>query len=559
MNSRALLALLLFTAAAPSRRVAVVTRVAAAPDVDGVLEEWSPGLFAVSPPASLGSGTSVIEEGVIDGDGDHSAEVWLTTSPGRLHLAAQVTDDLIEAQDVASELYRDDGLEVLLARPDGGLWHLGVNANGRAFLFDPPAGPLRGVEVAVRRAPPGYFLEATIPLGAFGASDATLDGWRLNLAARDVDRGVAAHRVWSGLAHTQRASLGQLTVVRSAPAPAPSPPCPAPARVVTLNEPLSVRREQLVAADAGVTLRLVNYQPARAPWARQWTAFDARQAAVDFERTAKVGANAVRVFVFYGPFGEHAVKPEALQRLRTVVGLAASAGLVVVVSFFPFDKEFRPTAWPGMAKHLETIVGAFVGEPAIAMWELMNEPDHAWALPDAGVTAREVSAWASHMAQVVRRADPSHLVTVGLAGHFARPGDGGVDADQALPFVDAVAVHGYFDDVPLGPFLERAKRLGKPVVLQEYGRSRLFWTAQEAARFDEGVCRAARAAGLAGVGAWELYDHPVGSIDWLERPWREAPENWFGLLSPDGVPHPRAAVFCRCLEAPAFKVRPVRP
>lgn len=553
MTTRALLLVLL--SAAPARRVAVVTQVPTAPRVDGRLDEWSPGLFSVSPPTLLNAGTGVVEEGRIDGDLDHSVEAWLTTSPGRLHLAALVTDERVEAQGVASELYRDDGLELLLSRPDGGLWHLGVSANGLAFLFDPPAGPLDGVEVAVTRGPPGYALEVSLPLSAFGATDRTLEGWRFNLAARDVDHGVAAHRVWSGVSHTQRASLGQLLVAKATAPARPPPPCPAPRRTVPLEAPLRTREAQLVAGDAGVTLKLVNYQPAERPWALQWTAFDAEQTARDLERAVRVGANAVRVFVFYGPFGEHRVKPELVQRLRTVVDLAASRGLVVVVSFFPFDKEFRREAWPGMGAHLEGIVSRFVGHPGIAMWELMNEPDHAWALGDGGVTAGDVRRWAEQMTSVVRRADPSHLVTVGLAGHFARRPDGGLDADEALPFVDVVSVHGYFDEPPLPVFLERAKALRKPVVLQEFGRSRLVATPEEAARFDEGVCRAARAANLAGVGAWELFDHPVGSIDWLPERWREVPENWFGLLSSTGVPHPRARAFCGCLEAPRFVVQ----
>jgi hypothetical protein len=555
--TRALISLFVLLAlgasATPSRRTAVVTRVTTPPRLDGQLAEWSPGLFAVTTPLTLAGATSTLETGRIDGDADHSAEVWLTTTPGALHLAALITDDDVRASHDAPELYRDDGLELLLARRDGGLFHLGVNANGLVWRFD--GGSLDGVKVAVVKRAPGFSVEATIPLSAFGATDATLDGWAVNVAARDVDGTEVAHRVWSGVSHSQRASMGTLTVVKAAREPAEPPPCAAPKRVVTLTQPLAVSGDRLVAGDAGVTLKLVNYQPADRPWARQWTEFDATQTQVDFERAAQVGANAVRLFVFYGPFGEHRVSAELLQRLKTVVALAAKAGLVSVVSFFPFDKEFRPSAWPGMGAHLKTIVETFANDPAIAMWDLMNEPDHAWAAADAGVSAREVSAWAQEMTRVVKAADPSHLITVGLAGHFAA-GDGGVRADEALPFVDVVSVHGYFDDVPLPAFLERAKALRKPVVLQEYGRSRLYWTGAEAAAFDARVCADVRAAGLSGVGAWELYDHPVGTIDWLREPWRESAENWFGLLNADGRRTQRAKAFCTCLESQRFVITP---
>lgn len=543
---------LLISGVEPSRRAAVVTRVAVAPVIDGSLAEWSPGLFAVSPPLTIASATSVIEEGTISADADHAVELWLTTTPGTLHLAAQVTDDLVQAGAVAPDLWKDDGLELLVEARTGALVHLGFNARGLVWRFGDGTGAVSGVAAAARTQRPGFMLEASIPLALLGLTDATLDGARVNFAARDVDGAAVAHRVWSGLRHTQRASLGTLTVVKAMPSAALVPRCPVSKRTVTIDAPLKVQGAQVMAKGTPVTLRLVNYQPADRPWARQWTEFDLEQTARDFSRAAQVGANAVRLFVFYAPFGEHQVSPVMLQRLRSVVDLAAKAGLLCVVSFFPFDKEFRRQAWPGMGKHLETIVSAFVGHPAIAMWDLMNEPDHAWALADAGTDARAVYDWATEMTAVVKRADPTHLVTVGLAGHFATR-DGGIDSIEALPFVDVISVHGYFDEAAMPNVLKNASSLGKPVVLQEYGRTRLQWTTTETAQFDTRICSIARAARVAGIGAWELFDHPVGSIDWLETPWREAPESWFGLLSSAGVPWPRAKAFCECLDAPTLR------
>lgn len=530
---------------APSRQTAVITVVSAPPIVDGSLAEWSPGLFAVSPPLSI----ETVEEGRVESDADHSAQVWLATTPGFLHFAALVTDDVVQAGESAPDLWRDDGIELIIDRGNGKLWHLGINASGKAWLFQPGGVP-EGVTVAVKRSAPGFVVEASIPLKAFRRTDATVSGVSLNVAARDVDGKDVAHRVWSGVQHSARASLGSAVVVKPQPS-AVIPACAPSKRVVRVMTPLSLNGTSLVIGSTPITLKLVNYQPAARPWARQWTEFDAEQLARDFAVAAKTGANAIRLFVFYAPFGEHLVKPVMLQRLKTAVELAGRAGLLSVISFFPFDKEFSPKAWPGMGKHLETIVSAFEGNPSIAMWDLMNEPDHSWALPDAGVSARDVSEWAKAMTAVVKKADPSHLVTVGLAGHFALR-DGGVEA--SLPFVDVVSVHGYFDEAQLPALLSGASALGRPVVLQEFGVSRLQYTAAEAAAFDSRVCALARKTGIAGVGAWELFDHPVGSIDWLKEPWREAPENWFGLATSSGVLLPRAQAFCSCLEAPRFSV-----
>lgn len=523
----------------------LATKVAKTPVVDGSLSEWQPGLFSIAPPIELGG---FVEEGAITDAKDHAVEAWAVVTGATLYIAAQVTDDQVVAKHRAQDIWQDDGVEVLL----GGGLHLGVSPLGEVWAFKGPA-RLEGVRAAARVTAPGYVVELAVPLKLF-ANGRNEGPWAVNLASRDVDRDSVAHRTWAGYRHHQLGTFGTMHLVAASAQTPAVKACPLVGAPVTLSAPLTVKDRSLMAGSTPVRLRLVNYQSAAKSWVQFWTQFDLPQIERDLEAAAKFGANGVRIFVFWEEFGGAAPTEDMAKRLEAVVGAAAARGLVSVVSFFPFKKEFARSRWAEMEPHLRALVRRFRGKPSIAMWDLMNEPDHVWAAPGATVKATDVAAWAKHMYAAVKDEDPTHLVTVGLAGHFAARGDAGIDDAEALPFVDVVSVHGYFER-PWGEFFERASSLGKPVVLQEYGQTRRFFSAEQARDADATMCRAAKLAELAGVGAWELFDHPVGSIAWYSEPWREGDENYFGLLDANGRSLPRAAAFCTCLDATRFVIR----
>jgi hypothetical protein len=90
-------------------------------------------------------------------------------------------------------------------------------------------------------------------------------------------------------------------------------------------------------------------------------------------------------------------------------------------------------------------------------------------------------------------------------------------------------------------------------VLQELGVSSIYEDDKSAHAFYEHACKAAEQAKVSGFGAWELFDHPVGTLDFLVPRYRETDENHYGLLRADRTPKPQAAAFCRCLsDAPRF-------
>jgi Cellulase (glycosyl hydrolase family 5) len=552
---RRLLCLALLPLAAAAKPVAIASSAPKSLVVDGSLVDWNPGQFSVSPQVFFGEGTTFTQTGVVKSNADHSARIYFAYRADALLMGALVTDDnLVVVRH--GEQWRGDGLE-LLVHTATGLLHVGVNPTGDVHAFSRPKGVDATLEAhAVARVEAkGWQVELSVPFSTMGlkAPPAELS---INVAMRDVDANEPpAHRVWSGQRHAQPASAGRLIFERPARPLASWPSCPT-ATAVKVTAPLRAEGRILKARTEEVRLRMLNFQGTTGNWQTFWTDFDVEQLRADLDVAQRLKANSIRIFVFDEPFGLESVRPQMLERLHVVVREAAARGMLSVVTFFPFKKEFRPEWDERMQRHLKQIVSTFVGDPAIAMWDLMNEPDHQWAIVDAGVSAGDVERWARLMTATVRSADPTHLVTVGLAGHFVTL-NLGTESPEALPFVDVTSVHWYGEDAQWPEAVKVLGTIPRPVVLQEVGTTALYFTQADGAQRLESWCRGAQSARLSGVGVWELFDHPVGSIRHQPEKWLETSENDFGLVTSDGAPRLAAGVFCRCMAgAASLKIAP---
>lgn len=524
--------------------------------VDGDLTEWNMGLHSIAPPLFFGEGTVFTEEGEVRGNGDQSARLYFAVDGHELLVAAYVVDDAVVTERWG-EQWRGDGVELLFVRAGQPMLHVGINPVGDVHLFsaEAPNAKVPAMRSAARLEPFGWAVEVALPFKALLAPSAPSrpPSLAINIAMRDVDApsGPAAHRVWGGQRHGLPASAGRLWIQNNGPTPTRWPDCPELGPEVRLDRPLTRDGKKLVAGQSPVTLRLLNFQSSVNNWQSFWSQWNELQVQRDLDVAKRLKANAIRIFVFTEAFGEDALVPTMLERLKWLVREAASRGLLSVVTFFPFKKEFRPQWRERMQRHLEQVVGSFTGDPAIAMWDLMNEPDHMWAA-DAGVTASDVGSWARQMFDAVRQADRTHLITVGQYGHYLFQPN--ATEDEELPFTDVASVHWYGERSALDATFARMAESQRPLVLQEFGYSSLFVTDAEAADQLQQVCTKAQVLGFAGVGLWELFDHPVGSIAHQQPRYTETAENSFGLVRVDGVPKAQASVFCRCLRPPKFRI-----
>jgi mannan endo-1,4-beta-mannosidase len=157
------------------------------------------------------------------------------------------------------------------------------------------------------------------------------------------------------------------------------------------------------------------------------------------------------------------------------------------------DARDRYKLWAEtLLQRVNTITGiAYREEPAIAAWELANEPrlkGSEQGKPSSGQIRRNVILdWAAEMSGWLRKHDPNHLIAVGDEGFYARgssrgqlyDGSHGTDFDAflALPDVDFGTYHMYpehwnnanWGEEWIDQHLESGSVAGKPVLLEEYG------------------------------------------------------------------------------------------
>ncbi len=128
-------------------------------------------------------------------------------------------------------------------------------------------------------------------------------------------------------------------------------------------------------------------------------------------------------------------------------------------------------------------------DPTIFAWELANEPrcrnDAAFDSPE-GWDKTTIATWVDEMSRHLKSLDPNHMVGVGDEGflddadpHWTHSGHEGVDHEalSAVEHIDYATFHLYPDhwqtDIEFGydwirDHLDVARRIGKPVMLEEY-------------------------------------------------------------------------------------------
>lgn len=284
-----------------------------------------------------------------------------------------------------------------------------------------------------------------------------------------------------------------------------------------------------------------------------WQQFDVERVKYQFNIMNKLGVNCARVFLAAATFQPdiNTIDPRALAKLDTLIKIARDSNVRLILTG-PDHWEGSPAYWKGdrfagedAAKALDKfwqVVGKrYRGERAILAWDLLNEPEMPWfvetwqplwnAWLETKYTNREAlkAAWADelgdepwgavkapenkakqgnprlldwqsfreHLADewvrrqvdVLRKADPTHMVTIGYiqwSYPVVRPGDPNLysafNPHRQKQWLDFISIHFY----PLmgQPFDSKESwqknlaylqallaycQTGKPVVLEEFG------------------------------------------------------------------------------------------
>lgn len=300
---------------------------------------------------------------------------------------------------------------------------------------------------------------------------------------------------------------------------------------------VTVRGEQLWLDGEPFDVAGINYYPQASPWTQFWPQYRPTQTATDLDLIRSLGLNTVRIFVSYADFGADAVQPREIAKLTHFLDQAHARQLKVIVTIFDHHTDHHVSTWAADDRHLAGLLPHFAEHPAILAWDIKNEADR-----DYGYNTQPlVDAWLRHVAAVVRRHDPNHLLTIGWSQPEA--------AAHLTEIVDFVSFH-YFEE--LADYETRLAALlaatDKPVLLQEFVMStwNSFWphghTEAEQALYYATLLRSHRRFDTAGYMVWTLRDFDEVPLAEFGTPWQRATQAHMGLFRRDGTAKPAAAV-----------------
>lgn len=213
------------------------------------------------------------------------------------------------------------------------------------------------------------------------------------------------------------------------------------------------------------------------------------------------------------------------------------------------DRDLYRDVWlvGRQAWFIRELTARFADHPAIAGWLISNEmPIYAEPETGGGAADREpVAAWAELMVQAVRAGGARQPVSLGDGawGLEVTGRDNGYRIRDLAPLVDFVGPHVY----PMGDdqnrqFLAAAFTCdvlgfaGRPVVLEEFGVSTAFVSAEHAGHYYRQVLHSTLLSGATGWLAWNNTDYEALAG---QDPYRHHPfEMYFGVTDSVGVPKP---------------------
>jgi endo-1,4-beta-mannosidase len=292
-----------------------------------------------------------------------------------------------------------------------------------------------------------------------------------------------------------------------------------------------------------------------------WRSYDPAVVGAELATLAAHGMNLTRSFCYWPDFHPEPdrLDERVLARFADFLDRHTEAGMATVPTFIVghMSGENWDPAWrqgrdlygdvwmvARQAWFVRQVTERFAGHPAVAGWLLSNEmPLYGGPAPEPVVTA-----WAELLVQAVRAGGGDQPVSLGDGawGIETSGVDNGFSLRATAPLVDFVGPHVYPMEsdrvrLHLAPAFacELAGVAGKPVILEEFGVSTGFASAENAGHHYRQVLHTSLLAGARGWIAWNNtdFDHLAGQDPYRHHPF----ELHFGLTDAAGVPKPHLA------------------
>ena len=331
----------------------------------------------------------------------------------------------------------------------------------------------------------------------------------------------------------------------------------------------------------------VNYWP-RNHGVQMWTEFDREEITDDMRMIARMGMNAVRIFLKWADFqpSPEVIDETMVRRFDEFLVMADEAGVRVIPTFFcghmsgeNWDVPWRggrdPYSDPEMLRAQVRLVRHFAkryrGDGRILCWDLANEQD-IFARPR---DRHSGWLWIHTLASELKLHDPEHPVTAGT--HITSlTEDCGFRMDDLAGGLDFLCMHAYplYADscperldgvrntyfVPFCAALTRALGGGADVLFEEFGATSQMCAEDVAEGYYRTTLHGLLSEGVIGAMGWCYGDFAVGD----RLPYNTTPfEVGFGLVGLDGEPKGAGRAmqeFCGTLERLGGNVmRPAEP
>jgi hypothetical protein len=211
-------------------------------------------------------------------------------------------------------------------------------------------------------------------------------------------------------------------------------------------------------------IRGANYCPAGGHHVEHWRNYNPQENERDLDYARKIGINQVRVFLSYSVYLEN--KGAFREHLRHLARACAARGigLMPVVSY-KSEMIHEAAPYPLTRAWVQDLLDTIGNEPALAFWDVFNEPDY----PPKNPKRDEVIAYARVVARLFHELDsrrPRTPTTIGFA--FEKTMEENADV------VDVLSWHDYSptrEEIRHGIAAATAfaARVNKPVINTEIG------------------------------------------------------------------------------------------
>jgi endo-1,4-beta-mannosidase len=203
---------------------------------------------------------------------------------------------------------------------------------------------------------------------------------------------------------------------------------------------------------------------------------------------------------------DRGIAAAAARGLKVLLDLSTYRNLLQQHGLNPYNVDWRPFL-EFMTRRRNTVTGRiYADDPTISMVVLAGEVDPPNSSTTCcGINTDSINAFFTRTARQFKALDRNHLLCPG--GLFHIDWNSGIDYRTifAIPEIDVAAVHDYDNGRQnSGPAAAYCQLIGKPWILEEFGRPQSMGDAARASYF-QGIYDSARGFNAAGIGFWNLW------------------------------------------------------